>query len=84
MFLGIGICFLFSCFYLFVAFAKVCRQEQVSCLFERAEETTQIHQALEIKTPTSCQVWRLSKNSLISMQDSYFVTKKELNKEIVK
>merc|ERR1712176_1030980 len=32
--MGIGIGFLFSCFYLFVAIAKICRREQVSCLFQ--------------------------------------------------
>ena len=54
--LGIGICFLFCCLYLFIAFAKVCRREQLSCLFQSAEETVQVYQALELKKPTKCQV----------------------------
>ena len=74
---------MFSWFYFFVAVAKYCRGEQLSCLFESEEESTQIHQALEVKTPTNCQVWRMNENSHISMQDSYFVVKEELNKERV-
>ena len=69
---------------MFVAIAKVCRREQVSCLFQSAEEPERIHQALEIKRPTGCHIWRLNEKSHISIQDSYFVAKKEFDKERVK
>ena len=77
-------CFLFICLYLFVAIAKVCRGQQLSCLFVSVEESEQIHQTLEIKKTTNCQVWRLNKKSLISMQDSYFIVGNKLDKERVK
>ena len=82
--LGIGICFLFCCLYLFIAIAKVCRREQLSCLFQSAEETVQVYQALELKKPTKCQVKRLSKNLQIYMQDSHFVVADKFDKEKVK
>ena len=56
----------------------------MSCLFQSAEEPDRSHQALEIKIPTSCHVWRLNEKSHISIQDSYFVVEKEFVKERVK
>ena len=84
LFLGVGICFIFSCFYIFVAIAKICRREQLSCLFQSVKEPEQIHQALEIKRSTKCQIWRMNRKSYISMQDSYFLVDEEFNKETVK
>ena len=75
---------MFICLYLFVAFAKLCRREQLSCLFQSTEESGQIHQALEIQKPTHCQIWRLSEKSLISIQDSNFVVGNKFVKERVK
>ena len=75
---------MFSCFYLFVAMAKICQRKQLSCLFQSAGESEQIHQALEIKRSMNCQIWRMNKKSHISMQDSYFVTNEQFNKELVK
>ena len=72
---------MFSCVYLFIAIAKVCRREQLSCLFESAEETEQIHEALEINKPTKCQVWPMNKKSHILIQDSYFVVGNKFDKE---
>ena len=74
-------CFVFSCVYLFITIAKVCRREQLSCLFQSVEETEKIHEALEIKRPTKCQIWALNKKSCILMQDSYFVVGNKFNKE---
>ena len=74
---------MFSCFYLFVAIAKVCQREQLSCLFQSVKESEQIHQALEIKRSTVCQIWRMKKKSQILMQDSYFVVDEQFNKERV-
>ena len=74
---------MFSCFYLFVAIAKVCQREQLSCLFQSVKKSEQIHQALEIKRSTVCQIWRMKKMSQILMQDSYFVVDEQFNKERV-
>ena len=82
--LGIGICFMFSCFYLFVAIVKVCRREQLSCLFQSAEESEQVHEVLEIKRQTNCQIQRLNKKSYVLMQESYFVVENKFDKENVK
>ena len=76
-------CFIFSCFYLFVAVAKICQREQLSCLFQSVKESEQTHQALEIKRSTKCQIMQISKKSLIIIQDSYFVVDEQLNKEKV-
>ena len=58
--------------------------EQLSCLFESVEESKRIHQALEVKRATTCQIWRLNQKSHISLQDSYFVVRDEFEKECVK
>ena len=79
--LGIGVCFLFICLYLFVAFVKICRGEKLSCLFVSAEESGENHQALEIKKPTTCQVRGLNEKSHVLIQDSYFVMGNKFNKE---
>ena len=81
--LGAGICFILSSFYFFIAVAKFGRGEPLSCLFESIEDSSQTHQALELKRSTSCQIWQLNEKSHVSMQDSYFVVKEELNKERV-
>ena len=67
---------------MFIAIAKVCRREQVSCLFESTEESDQTRQALETKIPTICLIWRLNEKSHISIQDTYFVTKKEIKERV--
>ena len=72
------------CVYSFVAIAKITRGEQLSCLFQSEDESRQTHQALEIKRPTNCQIWRLNEKSLISIQDSHFVAKNKFDKERVK
>ena len=74
---------MFSCFYLFVAIAKVCQREQLSCLFQSVKESEQIHQALEIKKSTKCKIWHMCKKSHILMQDSNFVVEEHFNKEKV-
>ena len=73
-----------SCFYVFVAVVKVCRREQLSCLFQSVEESGQINEALEMKTPTKCQIWQSSEMSYITMQDSYFVVGNDFDKERLK
>ena len=75
---------MFICVYSFVAVAKITRGEQLSCLFVSEEESGEIHQAIELKRPTNCQIWRLNEKSLISIQDSYFVVKNKFDKERVK
>ena len=64
--------------------AKVCRGEQVSCLFESTEGSGRMREALEIKRPTSCQIWQLNQKSLVSIQDSNFVVGNKFVKERVK
>ena len=64
--------------------AKVCRGEQVSCLFESTEGSGRIREALQIKRPTSCQIWQLNQKSLVSIQDSNFVVGNKFVKEGVK
>ena len=81
--LGVGMCFILSCFYVFVAIAKICQREHLSCLFQSVKESEGIHQALEIKRSTKCQMWRISEKSLISFQDSYFVVDEQFDKEKV-
>ena len=51
---------------------------------ESAEESKEIHQALEIKRPTSCQVRQLNGKSQVSIQDSIFVVEKLFDQERVK
>ena len=82
---GNGICFLFSCIYFFIAIGKVCQREQLSCLFQSPEESDPVDQALmKLNSQISCQIWRLSNKSHISMQDSYFVIGNKFDKERVK
>ena len=76
-------CFLFICIYSFVALAKISRGDQLSCLFLSAEESGQIHQSLEVKKATNCQIWQLNRKSHVSIQDSNFVIGKNFGKEIV-
>ena len=76
-------CFLFVCIYSFVAIAKVSRGDQLSCLFQSAEESGQIHQALEVKITTNCHISRLNRKSHFSIQDSNFVMRNKFEKERV-
>ena len=69
---------------MFVAIAKFCQREQLSCLFQSAEESDEIHQALEIKRPTSCKIRQLNGKSQVSIQDSIFVVGKIFDQERVK
>ena len=69
---------------MFVAIAKFCRQEQLSCLFQDTEESNQIHQALETKRSTSCQIRLLNEKSHVLFQDSYFMVGKAFDKGRVK
>ena len=65
---------------MFVAIAKFCQQQQLSCLFQSVVESEQIHQAIETKRSTKCQIWRMNKKSHISLQDSLFVVAEQFNK----
>ena len=76
-------CFLFVCIYSFVAIAKVSRGDQLSVLFQSAEDSGQIHQALEVKITKSCRISRLKRKSHISIQDSNFIMKNKFEKERV-
>ena len=69
---------------MFVAIAKFCRQEQLSCLFQDTEESNQMHQTLETKRSTSCQVRLLNEKSHVLIQDSYLVVGKVFDKGRVK
>ena len=75
---------MFICVYSFVAVAKITRGEQLSCLFVSEEESGEIHQAIELKRPTNCQIWRLNKKSHVSIQNSNFVVGSGFDKERVK
>ena len=74
-------CSLFSCVFLFVAIAKMCRREEISCLFQSADESNGTHQVLELKESQGCKVWQLNEKSHVSIQDSSFVAKKYFDKE---
>ena len=71
------------CLYLFVAIAKVCRQEQLSNLFQTTEVSSRFHQALDLKQSKGSRVWQLNKKSQVLMQDSSFILKKKIKKEKV-
>ena len=77
-------CFLFICLYFFIAIAKICQGKQLSCLFLSVDKSEHTHQALEVKKPTNCQIWRFNEKSLISIQDSYFIVGNKFAKEKVK
>ena len=53
-------------------------------MFQNTESCDQIHQALDFKKTTSCEIWRMNKKSHISMHDSYFVVDEQFNQEGVK
>ena len=59
----------------------MCRREEISCLFQSAEELNGTHQVLELKESQGCRIWQLNKKSHVSIQDISFVAKKEFNKE---
>ena len=53
-------------------------------MFFSVEESGQVHQALETKRSTNCQIWWLNEKSLVSIQDSHFVVSNKFQKERVK
>ena len=75
-------CLLFSCLFLFVTIAKMCRREEISCFFQSDEEAIESDQVLEVKGDSKgCKIWRLNKKSHVMIQNSSFIIGSELNKE---
>ena len=66
-----------------MAFAKICRQEQLSCLFQTVEASTKDYQALDLVQTRGSEVWQLNEKSHVSMQDSSFVEQGEFKKDKV-
>ena len=63
--------------------AKICRREQLSCLFQTVEEQTGAYQALELERTKGSQIWQLNGRSHVVMQDSSFVVREKFKKERV-
>ena len=79
--LGLGFCALLNCIYLFVMTAKICRREQISCLFQSTTELTPGYKALELKNSTRCKIWQFKNKVQIAVQDSNFIIKNFFRKE---
>ena len=77
-------CFLCCCLYLFVVVAKICRREQLSCLFQTVENQTGTYQALEMKRTKDSKIWQLNERLHVLVQDSSFIVRKKFKEQVTK
>ena len=77
-------CFLCCCLYLFVAVAKICRQEQLACLFQTIENQTGTYQALEMKRTKDSKIWQLNERLHVLVQDSSFIVREKFKEQVTK
>ena len=77
-------CFLACCLYSFVAVAKICKLEQLSCLFQTVENQNETYEAIELKRTKDSKIWQLNERSHVLMQDSSFVVRKNFKEPVKK
>ena len=77
-------CFLACCLYSFVAVAKICKLEQLSCLFQTVEGQTGTYEALELKRTKDSKIWQLNERLHVLVQDSSFIVRKKFKEQVTK
>ena len=63
--------------------AKVCRQENLSNLFQSTQMSNTTHQALELKSSENCKLWQLNEKMIVLVKDSTFTVHAKSKKEKV-
>ena len=67
-----------------MAVAKICKLEQLSCLFQTVEGQTGTYEALELKRTKDSKIWQLNERSHVLIQDSSFVVRKKFKEPVKK
>ena len=63
--------------------AKVCRQENLSNLFQSTQISKISHQALELKNSENCKLWQLNEKLIVLVKNSSLMVHAKSKKEKV-